>query len=135
MQFSLGRALLGGAAAGVVAAIVNALLYATGVIDQSVATPQGQPITLVPVVLFSLVPNVIGGVVFWAMRNTGRPMRLWTVTVTVVTVVSFVTPFTLSGAPLSMVLALIAMHVVAGAAALIVIPTVCRRDVGPVTTA
>lgn len=59
MTTSLGRALVGGTAAGILAAVVNALIFATGVIDQSVETPAGGPILLGAVVTFSVVPNVV----------------------------------------------------------------------------
>lgn len=51
-------------------------------------------------------------------------MRLYQIIVAVATVLSFVTPFSLPGAPLSMILILELMHVVAGAAAAFVTPRV-----------
>jgi len=120
----IGRALLGGLAAGVVAAAVNAALFATGLVDQSVVVPTGDPVSLGPVISLSLVPNIIGGVVLWGVLRAGRGVRLFQIIVAVATVLSFVTPFTLPGAPLSMILILELMHVVAGAAAAFVTPRV-----------
>lgn len=131
MSFPLGSALLAGLAAGVVAAIVNGLVFATGVIDQSVDTPAGGPIPLAAVVTFSIVPNILGGVVFWAMQRwTSAPLRLWHIVVAVVTVLSFATILQLEGAPMSMLLALAAMHVIAGLAAYVVTPEAARRFAG-----
>jgi hypothetical protein len=120
----IGRALLGGLAAGVVAAAVNAALFATGLIDQSVVVPTGDPVSLGAVISLSLVPNIIGGLVLWGVLRAGRGVRLFQIIVAVVTVLSFVTPFSLPGAPLSMILILELMHVVAGAAAAFVTPRV-----------
>jgi len=120
----IGRALLGGLAAGVVAAAVNAALFATGLVDQSVVVPTGDPVSLGPVISLSLVPNIIGGLVLWGVLRAGRGVRLFQIIVAVATVLSFVTPFTLPGAPLSMILILELMHVVAGAAAAFVTPRV-----------
>lgn len=125
---TLGPALLGGLTAGVAAAVVNAVIHATGVIDQTVETPAGGPIPLAAVITFSVVPNVIGGAVFWALaRWTGSPLRPWRIVVAAVTVVSFGTVAQLPDAPVSMVVALVAMHVIAGAAAYAVTPTVALR--------
>ena len=120
----LGRALLGGLAAGVVAAVVNAVLFAFGAIDQSVITPMGQSIGLGAVVTLSLVPNIIGGLVLWGVLRAGRSVRLYQIIAVVATVLSFYSPLTLPDAPLGMVLLLEVMHVVAGAAAVFITPRV-----------
>ncbi len=120
----IGRALLGGLAAGVVAAAVNAALFATGLVDQSVVVPTGDPVSLGAVISLSLVPNVLAGLVLWGVLRAGRGVRLYQIIVAVATVLSFVTPFSLPGAPLSMILILELMHVVAGAAAAFVTPRV-----------
>jgi hypothetical protein len=128
MTTSLGPALVGGTVAGIVAAVVNALIFATGVIEPSVETPAGGPIILGAVITFSLVPNILGGAVFWSLqRRTSAPLQTWQILVAVVTVGSLVALLGLQGAPLSMVLALVAMHIIAGAAAYVVTPAVAAR--------
>jgi len=125
---ALGSALLGGTAAGIVAAVVNAFVFATGAIDPSVQTPTGAPIALGAVITFSVVPNIIGGAVFWALQRwTSAPLRMWRIVVAIFTVVSFMGILGLEGAPVTMVLALGAMHVVAGWAAYAVTPAVATR--------
>ena len=128
MTLTLTRCLLGGTAAGIVDAVVNAVIYATGVIDPSVETPAGGPIPLGAVVIFSIVPNVIGGAVLWALARRGDPIRLWRIVVVVVTVASFVTPFSLRDAPAAMLIGLLTMHVVAGLAAMFVTPAGAARQ-------
>lgn len=128
MQLILTRCLLGGTVAGAIAAVVNAVIYATGVIDPTFETPAGGPIPLGAVVVFSLVPNIIGGGVFWALRRHTTPVRLWRIVVAIVTVVSFVTPFSLQDPPAAMLIGLLAMHVIAGLAAMFVTPEVAMRS-------
>lgn len=128
MSSSLGSSLLAGLVAGVVAAIVNGLIFATGLIDQSVETPAGGPIPLSAVLIFSIVPNILGALVFWGLQQrTSAPLRTWHIIVAAVTVLSFVTILGLDGAPVSMMLALAAMHVDAGIAAYVVTPTAAER--------
>ena len=70
--------------------------------------------TLGMVVGSTLVPALLAGVVFALLgRFTRRPVRSFVVLATVLLVLSFVTPLTIAGAPLSMVVALELMHVVA----------------------
>jgi len=125
---SLGSALVGGTAAGILAAVVNAIIFATGVIDPSVETPAGGPITHASVVMFSVAPNIIGGAVFWAVQRWApKPLRTWQIVVAIVTLVSFVSIVGLQGAPTTMRFALVAMHVIAGAAAFVVTPAIAAR--------
>ena len=70
--------------------------------------------TLGMVVGSTVVPALVAGVVFALLgRFTRRPVRNFVVLVAVLLVLSFVTPLTISGAPLSMILAMELMHVVA----------------------
>ena len=120
MHPSLGSALIGGTGAGLAAAVANSLVFATGAIDGSVETPAGGPISIGAVIAFSIIPNIIGGAAFWALYGrVSRPLRTWQIVVAVGTVLSFVTVLGLESAPTAMVVALVTMHVVAGAAALL----------------
>jgi hypothetical protein len=122
---SIGTALLGGLGAGVVAAVLNAVIFATGVVDRAVETTAGGPIPLGAVIVLSIVPNIIGGAVFGALQRwTASPLRLWRTVVTAVTLLSLVGIAQLPTAPVSMLVALAAMHVIAGTAAYAVTPTV-----------
>lgn len=126
-NLTLGRALLAGTAAGAVAAVINAVIYATGVIDQSVETPAGGPIPLVAVIAFSLVPNILAGGLLWFLHGrAGDPVRTFRIVAIAVMVLSFLTPLGLA-APIGMIIALEAMHVVAGIAAVVVTPMVAAR--------
>lgn len=68
------------------------------------------------VVLFSFVPAILAaGFLALLGRFSGRPFRVFTVVVVVVFVLSLYTPFSIPGAPVSMIVALLLMHVVAAA--------------------
>lgn len=112
------RLLWVGLLAGVVAAVVNVVVYllasAVGAMPQDVVVPGQGPITLGAVVSVSFVPALLGALLFAAMgRFTRRPIRAFRVVAAVVLVLSFATPFTLSGAPVAMVVVLLLMHVIA----------------------
>ena len=74
-------ALVAGLTGGIIAAIVNALIYFAAqsvnggpLIVQAAGSPQ--PLSLVAVLLFSIVPGLVAGVLYWALaRFTRRPAR------------------------------------------------------------
>ena len=114
----LGRLLWVGPAAGVAAAVVNAVVYllasAFGAMPSDVVVPGRGPITLGAVLVSSFVPALVAAVVLTLLgRFTRRPVRNFVVLGAVVFVVSLVPPFSGPGAPVPMVAALILMHVVA----------------------
>ena len=92
-----------------------------------VVTGQG-PVTLGALVSISFVPALLGALVFAVMgRFTRRPIRTFRVVAAVVLVLSFATPFTLPGAPVAMIAALLLMHVIAAAAITGGLTTLGRR--------
>ena len=114
----MGRLLWVGPAAGVAAAVVNAVVYllasAFGAMPSDVVVPGRGPITLGAVLVSSFVPALVAAVVLALLgRFTRRPVRNFVVLAAVVFVVSLVAPFSVPGAPVPMVAAPILMHVVA----------------------
>ncbi len=114
-------ALIGGA----VAAVVNAALYAAaraaGWLTDAmlVETPQGtQPITLGAVVMSSLLPALVAGLLFFGLSRLGRRgVVAFSVVAGIGLLVSMLPIVTiLATQPLSLRLTLAAMHVVAWAA-------------------
>ena len=120
----LGRLLAYGAVAGAIAAILNAVVYlvasAVGAIPQSVEIPNtGGPLPLGAVVGFSFVPAILAaGLLAIPGRFTRRPFRVFTIMAVALFVVSLYTPFSILGAAVAMILAVVIMH--AGAAMVIV---------------
>ena len=73
--------------------------------------------TLGAVVTSSFVPTILAAVLFALLgRYTRRPVSISRAVAVVLLLVSFVTPFSIPGAPVSMIVALLLVHVVAAAA-------------------
>jgi hypothetical protein len=119
---SLGTIWRKGLIAIVVATAINAVLYfvgaALGWMPDTVLSPAGLPITIVPVVVSTVVALVVATIVYSILnRFTDNPNRWFTIIAVVLLVVSFASPLTLPGAPAMMIVLLELMHVVAAAAA------------------
>jgi drug/metabolite transporter (DMT)-like permease len=106
------------AVAGVISAVVNSILYfifhAAGVIPDDVYVQENQPLTLFPVVISSFVPSLLAGVVFYLFcRYTQKGFRYFSILAIILLLLSFANPFmAIKNIPLSMGLALNAMHIV-----------------------
>jgi len=104
--------------AAVAAAVANAVVYfiasALGAMPQDFVVQDSGPITLAPVVLSSVIGAAGAAVVFTVVALLSRrPIRTFRIVAAVVLVLSFATPLTIPEAPLSMILTLEFMHVVA----------------------
>lgn len=127
-----GRLVPVGLLAAFVAAIANAVVYlvavAAGAMPQDIVVNGQGPITL-PVVATMSVFGAVAGTAVYALigRFAQRPVRVFRVVAAVVLVLSFVTPFTISGAPVSMILALELMHVFAAAVIVGLLTTMAAR--------
>jgi uncharacterized membrane protein YvlD (DUF360 family) len=110
--------IIAAAIAGVTAAIINSILYflflATGLISNSVFVQDGQPITVLPVIISSLIPSLLAGVVFYLLsRYTTNGYRIFSIIAIILLVISFANPFmAIEGVPLKMAIALNVMHIV-----------------------
>lgn len=99
--------------------MINALIFviakALGAIPDGFAMPDGNgTFTIVPVLVSSIVPAVVATGVFWLLvRFTTSPKKIFLAIAVVLLVASFVTPFSLPGAPVGMIVALELMHIVA----------------------
>ena len=116
------RLMVGALTAAVGAVLVNVLLYfagaALGAFPASVQV-QGQPFSVIPVVIFSFVPVLVAALVFALLvRFTAQPKRVFYIVAAVIFVLMFFTPFTIPAAPAVTVVVLELMHVVVAAAAI-----------------
>ena len=115
-----------------IAAAANSVIYlvafAAGAISQRVEIPNaGGPLSFTPVVFNSFVPALVGALLFALLGwLTGWPVRNFHVLATVVLVLSFATPFTITGAPLAMAATLLLMHVVAAVVVVGILTTLAR---------
>lgn len=109
--------------AGITAAVINSVLFfaadSLGLIVPT-ALVQGQPLTVVPVIISSIMPAVVAGIVYALLgRFTRRPWAIFRTVALALVVLSFVNPFLgIPGITVSMGLALNLMHVVVAGAVL-----------------
>ena len=102
------------AAAG--ALLINVLLYFLGRLFGAFPATlqvQGQPFSVIPVIIFSFFPVVVAALVFLLLvRFTAQPKRIFYVVAAVIFALMIFTPFTLAGAPRQTIVMLELMHVV-----------------------
>ena len=130
-RVAFGRLLWAGPLAAFAAAVANAVVYfvayGLGAMPQDFVIEGSGPITLAPVVVSSLIGAVGAVLVFVIVALLAqRPIRTFRIVAAVVLVLSFATPLTIPGAPLSMVLALEFMHVVAAVVIVGILTTLVR---------
>jgi hypothetical protein len=117
------------------AAFANSLIFllgeATGAIPKDfVFSTSNQPLSLGLVASFSFVGVGVGGAILAGLaRFSRRPLRAFRLISVVFLVLFALAPFSL-GAPLSLVLVLELMHLVAGAIAVSLLTTLTRRSQG-----
>lgn len=126
-----GRLVPAGLLAALVAVVANAVVYliaaAGGAMPQEVVVNGQGPITL-PMVAAMSAFGAVGGAVVYALvgRFARRPVHVFRVVAAVALVLSFVGPFTISGAPAAMVATLMLMHTVAAAVVVGLLTTLAR---------
>lgn len=115
---SIGRVLSVAAVAGIVAALINAVLFyiglATGAIPGDLIIPNaGQPLSVLPVILASFVPALVAGMVLAILnRFSKNPLGIFNSIAVIVVVLSFFSPFSIPNVPTGMVVILELMHLV-----------------------
>ncbi|MCS7055615.1 MAG: DUF6069 family protein [Thermoflexales bacterium] len=114
-----------GGLAAVASAAVNAVLYflgrAIGSFPDTALNPMGRPVDLFAVVLLSVMSVLAGTLVYWLLASRmdrPRANRLFTIIAIVVVVVMIPSPFFVQGAPVSQIVIMEIMHLVAAAAAI-----------------
>ena len=105
--------------AGVIAAGINSILFligsAIGLMDASVLVPgMDTPITIVPVIMSSIIPSLIAGLVLGVMNYfLNKPFKVFRIVALILLILSFANPFMgIPGIPLGMGIWLNLMHVV-----------------------
>ena len=118
MKPSFRKFIIAALLAGIVAAIINSILFfvfhATGVITDSVMIQNNQPLTIIPVIIFSLVPSLLAGVVFYLLcRYTKRGYSIFVIIALILLIVSFANPFiAIQDIPVGMGVVLNIMHII-----------------------
>lgn len=120
--------------AGLIAAVLNAILFligsSTGAIPADLIIPNaGQPLTIVPVLVASFVPAIAAGLLLALLnRFTKRPLRIFTIIAVAFLTFSFISPFSIPGAPVGMIVTLELMHVVVAGAVLLIFSRLANRQ-------
>jgi uncharacterized protein (DUF2062 family) len=85
-----------------------------GIIPDNVFVQENQPLTVVPVIISSIVPSLLAGVVFYLLcRYSNKGYRIFSTIAIILLILSFANPFiAIKSIPLGMGLALNAMHIV-----------------------
>ena len=122
---TFGTGLKAGLAGGVVAAIVNIIIFYVGNVPQDVLTAMDQPIPVGVVGFASFFMVTLGGIAMYLLRDKGNAFRNLAI---VVTLLSLTGPFAqIVDPPTSMIITLIAMHIVAGVVAIFDLPRIAKR--------
>lgn len=112
------QSILAGLTAGVVSALINAVLFygfhATGILSDLVYVRPNQPLTLAPVLMASLVPSLVGSLVFFLLEKfTSNGYRIFSILALTLAVLSLFSPFTVPvNVTLGYSLVLCVMHLV-----------------------
>lgn len=114
--------------AAIDAAIVNAVIFfaasGLGTITKDVSPIGNSPLTVGSVAVASIIGVIAAALVFALLRRFARhPVGLFRIVATVMLICSFISPISISGASVAMVLSLMLMHIVAWAASIVLLPT------------
>ena len=118
-KLNLKQSLFAGFLAGIAAAITNGILFIVfrlaGVISDAIFPQPGQPLTLPAVIMASILPLIIGSVVFFLFeRFLSNGFKIFAVIALILMVLSLPSPFMMiPGATFGYSTVLSVMHVVA----------------------
>ena len=107
-----------GGIAGVVSAIINAILFyiskSAGIITDYILLPaNNEPMTVVPIVLSSLIPSILGAIVYYFIQKySNSGLKIFQIISVVLLFVSFVNPFMIPNVTAAYAIALNIMHIV-----------------------
>ena len=99
------------------ATLINAIIYfvaqASGIIRDDVFVKPDTPLTIVPVILFSIIPPVIGAIIFFLFEKyTKNGFRNFVIFGTIVFILMLIPPFQIKDVAVSYALTLEIMHLV-----------------------
>lgn len=93
------QSITAGAIAGGVAAAINAVLFfifhGVGVLTDDILVQPNQPLTIVPIIMASLIPSIIGSIVFFLIEKfTNNGFGIFKIVSIILVVLSLASPFT-----------------------------------------
>jgi hypothetical protein len=92
------QSILAGAKAAGVSVIINAVLYfifkALGVFTDDIFLQPGQPLTVVPVIISSILPTLVGACIFFLFEKfSSKGFTIFSIVAIVLMLLSFMNPF------------------------------------------
>ena len=117
-KLSFKQSVLAGMWAAITASVINAILFfiyhAAGVITDAIFVQPGNPLSVINVIIFSIIPTLIASMVFFLFEKyTEKGFKMFTIVSIVLLILSFLNPFLgIPGVPVAYALALCTMHVV-----------------------
>lgn len=98
--------------------VINSILFylgkAAGALPDTVLIPnQNAPITIVPIIISSIVPSIIAGLVMALINKfSSKPKKIFNIIAIILVILSFANPFMIPQVPMAMVVVLNLMHIV-----------------------
>jgi len=117
-KLNIKQSLIAGLMAGITAAVINGILFlifhSTGVISDDIYPKPNEPMTIVPVVMASIIPALIGSLIFFLLEKfTNKGFNIFAIATGILTVLSLYSPFTvIPGVTTGYALVLCVMHIV-----------------------
>lgn len=117
-KLNIKQSLIAGLLAGITAAVINAILFlifhGAGVISDTIYPQPDKPMTIVPVIMASIIPSIIGSLVFFLLEKfTNKGYKIFSIVSIVLMVLSLYSPFTvIPGVTTGYSLVLCVMHIV-----------------------
>lgn len=97
-QLNFKQSITAGAMAAGVAAIMNAILFyifhSAGIIVDTIVIQPDTPMTVVPIIIASILPAVLGSMVFFLLEKyTKNGLKVFTIVSLVLMILTFANPF------------------------------------------
>jgi hypothetical protein len=112
------NSMMAGFTAGIAAGAINAVLFyifhSMGIFVDSIEVQPGQPLTVLPVLISSLIPSLIASIVFFLIEKyTNQGFRIFSIVSIILLLLSFANPFMgIKGITFNYGIALDLMHIV-----------------------
>lgn len=133
-RVALRRVPLATGAALAIGVVANGVLFligrATGAIGENVTVPNGQVLGLAAVITMTVLPTLLGAIVYAILGAIGRirrPVTVFRILALGLLLLSFWSPFSIAGASAGLIVFLELMHVAAAAAIVWSLTTLARE--------
>ncbi|OXG05090.1 hypothetical protein BC749_10984 [Flavobacterium araucananum] len=113
------KSIIAGLYAAGAAAIINAILFfifhRAGIISDNIFPNPNEPLTVVPVIMASIIPIIIGSILFFLIEKfTNKGFIIFTIVAVILVLLSLLSPFTvIPNVTVGYALILCAMHLIA----------------------